>query len=64
MRNQNEREHKFFNPYAFSTDALVALASAALISGKNLFFGKALADKLSPCKIIRHVFKRLILLSK
>lgn len=39
-----------FNPYASSNDELAVLASAALIIGKNLSFGKASFDKLSPLK--------------
>ena len=37
-----------FYPYAVSIDALAALASAALISGKDLLSGKTLTDKLCP----------------
>ena len=37
-----------FYPYASSADALAALASAALISGKNLLGGKALGERLPP----------------
>lgn len=37
-----------FYPYASAADALAALASAALIIGKNLLFGNALGERLSP----------------
>lgn len=55
----SDNSWRLLTTYAFIVDALGNLASAALMIGKNLFFGKLLTDKLSPCSKA-NVYQRFV----